>query len=57
MSKVIEQGYSIVIWPDNIKQKDVNDAVLAGINVQDVLSKNVYKDLEAQLKFNFWKKK
>lgn len=57
MSKAIQRGYSIVIWPETIKEKDVNDAVLAGIDVQDVLSKNVYKDLEAQLKFNFWKKK
>lgn len=57
MSKVIQQGYSIVIWPDIIKEKDVNDAVLAGHNVQEILSQNVYKDLEANLKFNFWKKK
>ena len=57
MSKVIQRGYSIVIWPETIKEKDVNDAVLAGIDVEDVLSKNVYSNLEAQLKFNFWKKK
>lgn len=57
MSKAIQRGYSIVIWPETIKEKDVNDAVLAGINVEDVLSKNVYSNLEAQLKFNFWKKK
>lgn len=57
MSKVIQQGYSIVIWPDTIKEKDVNDAVLAGHNVQEILSQNVYKNLEANLKFNFWKKK
>ncbi len=57
MSKAIHRGYSIVIWPETIKEKDVNDAVLAGIDVEDVLSKNVYSNLEAQLKFNFWKKK
>lgn len=57
MSKAIQRGYSIVIWPETIKEKDVNDAVLAGIDVEDVLSKNVYSNLEAQLKFNFWKKK
>ncbi len=57
MSKVIQRGYSIVIWPETIKEKDVNDAVLAGIDVEDVLSKNVYSNLKAQLKFNFWKKK
>lgn len=57
MSKVIQQGYSIVIWPDTIKEKDVNDAVLAGHNVQEILSQNIYKNLEANLKFNFWKKK
>jgi hypothetical protein len=57
MEKVINQGYSIVIWPDNVKEKDVNDMILSGQNVQEIVSNNIYKNLEAKLKFNFWKKK
>ena len=57
MSKVIQNGGSIVIWPETIKQKDVNEMILAGISVEEVLSNNIYTGLEAQLKFNFWKKK
>jgi transcription elongation factor Elf1 len=57
MSRVIQQGCSIVIWPNDIKEKDINDMILVGHNVQDILSKNTYSNLEANLKFNFWKKK
>ncbi len=57
MEKVINQGHSIVIWPDNVKEKDVNDMILSGHNVQEIVSNNIYKNLEAKLKFNFWKKK
>lgn len=54
--KCIEKGESIVIWPDLIKQKDINDMVLAGYNVQSVVECNTYKGLEAKVKFNLWKK-
>ena len=54
--KTISNGNSIVIWPNNIKEKDINDMVLAGHNVQSVIESNTYSGLEAQLKFNFWKK-
>ena len=57
MSRVISKGYEIVIWPENIQQKDVNDMILSNIDVQNVILENTHKGLEAQLKFNFWKKK
>jgi hypothetical protein len=56
ISKTISNGNSIVIWPNNIKEKDINDMVLAGHNVQSVIESNTYSGLEAQLKFNLWKK-
>jgi len=46
----------VVIWPSNIKEKDINDMVLAGHDVQSLVESNTYKGLEAQLKFNDWKK-
>ena len=54
--KCIEQGESIVIWPTIIKEKDINDMVLSGHNVQSVVESNAYKGLEAKVKLNEWKK-
>ena len=56
IGKCISRGESVVIWPDGIIEKDINDMVLAGHNVQDVVDSNVYSGLEATLKFNDWKK-
>jgi len=56
ISKVIDRGDQVVIWPKNIQQKDINDMVLAGLNVQNMVESNVYRGLEATLKLNDWKK-
>lgn len=55
MSKCIDSGNKIVIWPSTIKEKDINDMILAGHNVQSVVESNTYKGLEAKLKFTDWK--
>ena len=52
----INRGDSVVIWPKNIQQKDINDMYLAGHDVQKVVESNVYRGLEATLKLNEWKK-
>jgi hypothetical protein len=54
--KCISNGEKIVIWPKAIQQKDINDMVLAGLSVMDVLKLNTYKGLEAKIKLNEWKK-
>jgi predicted RNA-binding Zn-ribbon protein involved in translation (DUF1610 family) len=56
ISKTIDRGEKVVIWPSNIKEKDINDCVLAGLNVMDVLKSNIHSGLEAKIKFNNWKK-
>ena len=56
ISRVIEMGQKVVIWPSSIKEKDINDMVLSGLNVQNVIESNVYSGLEAKLKFTTWKK-
>ena len=56
ISKVIDRGDQVVIWPKNIQQKDINDMVLAGLDVQTMVESNTYKGLEATLKLNDWKK-
>jgi hypothetical protein len=52
----IETQQRVVIWPSDILQKDINDMILAGHDVQKVVESNVYQGLEAKLKLNTWKK-
>ena len=56
ISKCISRGERVVIWPSGIVEKDINDMVLSGLNVMDVLKSNIYSGLEAKIKFNNWKK-
>ena len=56
ISKVIDRGDQVVIWPQKIQQKDINDMFLAGHDVQKLVDSNVYQGLTATLKFNDWKK-
>ena len=46
----------VVIWPKQIKEKDINDMVLSGLNPSDIIKRNTYQGLEAQVKFTDWKK-
>lgn len=56
MEKLIDINYSIVIWPETIIQKDINDMVLAGHDVQNIVKYNTFSGLEAKLKLIEWKK-
>jgi hypothetical protein len=48
--------FPIVIWPDTIQEKDINDMILTGLNVQNVIESNVYSGLQAKTKLTSWKK-
>ena len=50
------EGAKVVIWPNNIQEKDINDMVLAGHDVQSMVESNVYSGLKAKLQFNTWKR-
>ena len=56
ISKSIDRGDKVVIWPSNILQKDINDMILTGHNVQSLVELNSYQGLEAQVKLTEWKK-
>ncbi len=56
INKTIDSGDSLVIWPSHIREKDINDMVLAGHDVQNLIELNTYSGLEAKLKFTNWKK-
>lgn len=55
----IDNNISVVIWPDSIEQKDINDMILAGFSVEqikDIIDNNTFNGLYAKMKFNDWKK-
>jgi len=56
ISRTIDRGDQVVIWPSDLQYKDINDMVLGGQNVQDLVESNVYSGLKAQLQFNTWKR-
>jgi hypothetical protein len=59
MQDAIKLDYDIVIWPDNIEGKDINEMIMNGLShdeIERIISSNTFKSIEAQLKFNFWKK-
>ena len=56
IQKHIKSGHAVVIWPRDVKEKDINDMFLAGHNVNDVVQSNTYKGLKSTLKFNEWRK-
>lgn len=57
MNSAINDGYAMVIWPDNIPYKDINEMVMNGMeDVQSVIEKNTYRGLKLALAFNTWKR-
>ena len=56
IEKCIGNSDRVVIWPRDILQKDINDMALAGHDIMGILKTNTFSGLEAQVKFNNWKK-
>lgn len=56
LEKHIDDGFKVVIWPDNIQQKDINDMIQKGVDVQHIVEQNTLAGLAAKIKFNSWKK-
>ena len=56
IERTINNGGRVVIFPSSIDEKDINDMVITGHDVQKIVECNTYSGLEAKLKFNTWKK-
>lgn len=55
----IEQHYRMVIWPEMIEEKDINEMILSGFTseeLQDIMEKNTFQNLRAKMEFINWKK-
>lgn len=59
MEKAIDEHYNVVIWPEMIEEKDVNDMVMAGFTpdeIQDIIKEYTFVNLRAKMEFINWKK-
>ena len=56
ITAAIDRGDQVVIWPEGIEEKDINDMVLAGHNPASLVESNTYQGLQAKLKLSHWKK-
>lgn len=57
MSALIEKGHKVCIWPDNIKQKDINDMVIAGVSdIGSVVRSRTFTGLKAKIEFMKWRR-
>lgn len=54
--QAIDKGYSVVVYPQWLEQKDLNDMVLAGIDVKTLVREHTYKGATAMIKFIRWKR-
>lgn len=56
MRKFLDNGNKVVIWPDKVKEKDINDMVLNGIDVNTIIHDNTYYGLAGKITLENWKK-
>ena len=56
LHKNIQEGHRVVIWPDSVTEKDINDMVKANLDVQEIINYNTFQNLEAELKYTSWRK-
>lgn len=59
MQDAIKLGHNVVIWPNTIEAKDINEMVMSGLSsdeIESIISSNTFNGLQAQTKFVFWKK-
>jgi hypothetical protein len=56
MEKAIDSKFPIVIWPNDLKEKDINDMILEGIDVNKIVKENTFMGLEAKAKLIGWKR-
>lgn len=56
IDNVIKKNYNVVIWPQTIEEKDINEMVLNGSDPLKTIKRNTFKGLDAQMRFVAWKR-
>lgn len=59
MLTCVEEGYKMVIWPEAVTQKDINEMILGGLSLDGIMqaiNKNTFDGLALKLAINNWKR-
>lgn len=56
MKQLLSKGNKVVIWPEKIREKDINEMSLSGIDVNTVVKSNIYSGAKGIIKLSNWKK-
>jgi hypothetical protein len=59
ISRAIDNNKKVVIWPDFIKEKDINDMILSSYApdiIQGIIDENTFEGISAKVIFGEWKK-
>ena len=59
IENAIDEGYRVVVWPDYVRQKDINDMILSGMDaleIMEIIHNNTLQGLSAKVAFQTWKK-
>ena len=59
IDKEINKGHRVVLWPDSMNHKDINDMIIHGYTksqVQEIIKENTFCGAAAQLRFAEWRK-
>ena len=59
MGQIIDDGFTICLWPKTINQKDINDMILNGLSaniVEQTINDNKFSGLSAKMALSDWSK-
>jgi transcription elongation factor Elf1 len=59
LAKYIDLGYNVCMYPDTVKEKDINEMILSGKTSEEIvemINTNTYSGVEAKLRFTTWRK-
>ena len=59
MKTAVDKKFNLVIWPESLKYKDINDMIIAGMSstkIASLIHSSTYCGLEAHQHINNWKK-
>jgi hypothetical protein len=59
LERSIDANYSVVIFPETLKEKDINEMILSGkssTEIQKMIEENTFSGAAAKLKFVNWKR-
>jgi hypothetical protein len=56
MENSIKHKFHVCIWDNKIQQKDINEMIMAGVDVKRIIDNNTFVGAEALMKFITWRK-